>query len=168
MRRNAIFLVSSVVIIVGLFIATLVSGSTPVLGLDLRGGVSVVFSPVGKYSPDALDVALDIIRSRVDSFGTTEPEISRQGTDIVVDLPGVKDRCGREDADDHDDHRRARVDDEHDDHHRATHDDYRATHHDDHRSGAGQQDRGRVRGEPEPEQRGDVEGHRRQRRDRVV
>jgi preprotein translocase subunit SecD len=92
-RRNVIYLVSSVVVIVGLFLATLVAGNTPVLGLDLRGGVSVVFSPVGRYQPEALDVALDIIRSRVDSFGTTEPEISRQGSDIVVDLPGVKDRC---------------------------------------------------------------------------
>jgi preprotein translocase subunit SecD len=93
MRRNVIYLISSVVVIIGLFLATLVSGNTPVLGLDLRGGVSVVFSPVGRYNPGSLDVALDIIRSRVDSFGTTEPEISRQGSDIVVDLPGVKDRC---------------------------------------------------------------------------
>src|SRR5262245_1078042 len=76
-----------------MLVATLASGSTPVLGLDLRGGVSVVYSPAGKYDPAALDVALDIIRSRVDTFGTTEPEISRQGNDIVVDLPGVKDRC---------------------------------------------------------------------------
>ena len=53
-------------------------------------------SPVGKYKPDALDVAVDIIRSRVDSLGVAEPEISRQGNDIVVDLPGVKDRAKAE------------------------------------------------------------------------
>ena len=53
----------------------------------------VVLSPVGKYCQDTLDVAIDIIRNRVDTFGTLEPEITRQGSDIVVDLPGVKDRA---------------------------------------------------------------------------
>ena len=62
------------------------------LGLDLQGGVSVVLSPQGKYTKDSLDVAIDIIRTRVDSFGTLEPEISRSGNDVVIDLPGVKDR----------------------------------------------------------------------------
>jgi preprotein translocase subunit SecD len=95
-RRNVIVLVGSVVVVVGLFVATLVSGNTPVLGLDLRGGVSVVLSPVGDYKPEALDVAVDVIRNRVDSLGVAEPEISRQGSDIVVDLPGVKDRCNAE------------------------------------------------------------------------
>ena len=96
MRRNVIFLVGSVVVVIGALIATVVSGNTPVLGLDLRGGVSVVLSPVGKYKPEALDVAVDVIRNRVDSLGVSEPEISRQGSDIVVDLPGVKDRCKAE------------------------------------------------------------------------
>ncbi len=96
MRRNVIFLVASVVIVLAALVATLVSGNTPVLGLDLRGGVSVVLSPVGQYKPEALDVAVDIIRSRVDSLGALEPEISKQGSDIVVDLPGVKDRCKAE------------------------------------------------------------------------
>ena len=68
---------------VGTFLATLASGNTPVLGLDLQGGVSVVLSPVGKYKSDSLDVAVDIIRNRVDSLGTLEPEITRQGNDIV-------------------------------------------------------------------------------------
>jgi preprotein translocase subunit SecD len=95
-RRNVIFLVASVVIVLGALAATLATSSTPVLGLDLRGGVSVVLSPVGKYKPAALDVAVDIIRSRVDSLGALEPEISKQGSDIVVDLPGVKDRCKAE------------------------------------------------------------------------
>ncbi len=93
MRKNVIFLVLTLVVIGGAFVATLASGNTPVLGLDLQGGISVVLSPVGKYKPDALDVAVDVIQNRVDSFGALEPEISRQGTDIVVDLPGVKDRA---------------------------------------------------------------------------
>ena len=92
MRRNVVFLVVTLVVVVGVFLVTLAGGHEPVLGLDLQGGVSVVLSPVGKYKSDSLDVAIDIIRNRVDSFGTLEPEITRQGNDIVIDLPGVKDR----------------------------------------------------------------------------
>ena len=93
MRRNVIFLVATLVIVVGAFLYTLASDHEPVLGLDLQGGVSVVLSPVGKYKSDSLDVAIDVIRNRVDSFGTIEPQISRQGNDVVIDLPGVKDRA---------------------------------------------------------------------------
>jgi preprotein translocase subunit SecD len=69
-----------------------VAGNTPVLGLDLQGGISVVLAPVGKSNKDTLDVAVNIIRNRVDALGVAEPQISRTGGTIVVDLPGVKDR----------------------------------------------------------------------------
>jgi preprotein translocase subunit SecD len=95
-RRNVIFLAITCLLVVAAFATVVLGGNTPVLGLDLQGGVSVVLSPVGKYKSDALDVAVDIIRSRVDSLGVAEPEISRQGNDIVVDLPGVKDRAKAE------------------------------------------------------------------------
>jgi preprotein translocase subunit SecD len=95
-RRNVIFLCITGVLVTAAFLTLVVGGNTPVLGLDLQGGVSVVLSPVGKYKTDALDVAVDVIRSRVDSLGVAEPEISRQGTDIVVDLPGVKNRAKAE------------------------------------------------------------------------
>jgi preprotein translocase subunit SecD len=91
-RRNVTFLVITLVLVFGAFLITLQGNHEPVLGLDLQGGTSVVLSPVGKFKSDTLDVAIDIIRSRVDTFGTLEPEISRQGSDIVIDLPGVKDR----------------------------------------------------------------------------
>ena len=32
----------------------------------------------------------NIIRNRVDSLGVAEPEISRQGNNIIIDLPGVE------------------------------------------------------------------------------
>ena len=92
MRRNWTFLIVTVVLIVGTFVGALAFDKSPVLGLDLQGGVSVVLSPQGKYTKDSLDVAIEIIRTRVDSFGTLEPEISRSGNDVVIDLPGVKDR----------------------------------------------------------------------------
>ena len=62
------------------------------LGLDLQGGISVVLAPVGNPKPEAIDKAVEIIRNRVDSLGVAEPEISRQGNLIIVDLPGVRDR----------------------------------------------------------------------------
>jgi preprotein translocase subunit SecD len=40
----------------------------------------------------AIDQALEIIRNRIDQFGVTEPEITRQGTNqILIQLPGIKD-----------------------------------------------------------------------------
>jgi preprotein translocase subunit SecD len=85
--------------VIGTLVVVLVSlgltvgmNKEPVLGLDLQGGISVVLAPVGNFRPSGLDVAVDIIRNRVDSLGVAEPEISRQGDNIVVDLPGVKDR----------------------------------------------------------------------------
>ncbi len=92
MRRQAWYLVATLVIVLGTFLATVVAQNTPVLGLDLRGGISVVLAPVGKTTKETLDVAVNIIRQRVDALGVAEPQISRTGNTIVVDLPGVKDR----------------------------------------------------------------------------
>jgi preprotein translocase subunit SecD len=72
--------------------ATIATESEPVLGLDLQGGISVVLAPVGDFKPGSLAVARDIIDNRVNGLGVGEPEISTQGDNIVVDLPGVKDR----------------------------------------------------------------------------
>ncbi|MEZ5379813.1 MAG: protein translocase subunit SecD [Acidimicrobiales bacterium] len=68
---------------------TVVAGNQPLLGLDLQGGVSVVYAPTEPASEETLDQTLEIIRERVDALGVAEPEISRQGQTIVVDLPGV-------------------------------------------------------------------------------
>ncbi|MFO7592198.1 MAG: protein translocase subunit SecD [Acidimicrobiia bacterium] len=91
-RRMRTYLVVSVLVVASALGATVASGNEPVLGLDLQGGISVVLAPVGKFKAESLDVALEIIRERVDGLGVAEPEISRQGSNIVVDLPGVKDR----------------------------------------------------------------------------
>jgi preprotein translocase subunit SecD len=93
MRRNFWYLIITLVLIVGAFIGTLLSDNRPVLGLDLQGGISVVLAPVGDVKNEAsLDKAVDIIRSRVDALGVAEPEISRQGSNVIIDLPGVRDR----------------------------------------------------------------------------
>lgn len=91
-RRLVVSLVGVVVVVFGLLVGNLVAGNVPALGLDLQGGASVTLQPEGTYDAKALDVALTIIRARVDSIGVSEPEIIRQGDTVVVNLPGVQDQ----------------------------------------------------------------------------
>ena len=66
---------------------------TPKLGLDLQGGISVVLTAKGHPASGSIDKAVDIIRQRVDGLGVAEPDISRQGNNILIQLPGVKDEA---------------------------------------------------------------------------
>ncbi len=81
----------------------LVAGSTyvitskrTVLGLDLRGGVELVYEgrptpQVPEVTPAAIDDAIETIRKRTDSLGVSEPEIQRAGADqISIGLPDVQ------------------------------------------------------------------------------
>ncbi|HUQ62557.1 MAG TPA: protein translocase subunit SecD [Acidimicrobiales bacterium] len=68
------------------------TSKSPQLGLDLQGGASVVLKPKNKVPSGVLNQAIEIIRSRVDALGVAEPEISRQGNNIIVQLPGVKNK----------------------------------------------------------------------------
>lgn len=77
-------------ILIGATTANVLSDNTPALGLDLQGGVAVTQEPVGEYSSESLDIAVERIRDRVDSLGVSEPEIIRQGDAIVVNLPGIE------------------------------------------------------------------------------
>jgi len=91
-RRLVVPLVLLIVIVASGLVANLVAGNTPALGLDLQGGASVTLQPEGKYDQAGLDVAVEIIRARIDSIGVAEPEIIRQGETVIVNLPGVKDQ----------------------------------------------------------------------------
>ncbi|CAN5183378.1 protein translocase subunit SecD [soil metagenome] len=91
-RSGALSLVFVVVVALGSLAATLVSGSSPELGLDLQGGASVVLQPTDDVEDGQLDQAIEIIRSRVDALGVAEPDIARQGDSIIIQLPGVKDQ----------------------------------------------------------------------------
>jgi len=69
------------------------------LGLDLQGGMHLLLEvDTSKASPEARDrdvteIALEIIRNRIDQVGVREPLIQRQGqTQILVQLPGETDR----------------------------------------------------------------------------
>ena len=84
-----------------LFIAGLLAASIFVilsmptkLGLDLRGGVSLVYqakpTKQSQVTGEAVDRTIEIMRQRIDAFGVAEPEIQRTGEDqIDVSLPDV-------------------------------------------------------------------------------
>lgn len=93
MRRLRTYLALTALVVIGAIVATVLSGNSPVLGLDLKGGISVTYQPVGKPKPGALNETLNIMQQRVNTFGVAEPDISRQGNDIIVELPGVKDQA---------------------------------------------------------------------------
>ncbi len=66
-----------------------------VLGLDLQGGVSLIYQADLSTVIDktgAMSGLRDVIERRVNLFGVSEPVVQIQGTDkLMVQLPGVKD-----------------------------------------------------------------------------
>jgi preprotein translocase subunit SecD len=79
------------------------------LGLDLRGGIHLVYkADLSSVEPSERDAAMEgakeILNNRINPLGVTEPLIQRQGGDrILVELPGLnitdkdKERLGRVD-----------------------------------------------------------------------
>ena len=62
------------------------------LGLDLRGGTSVVLQAQGKIEADTMSKVRNIIERRVNSIGVAEPVIQLSGNDkLIVELAGIKD-----------------------------------------------------------------------------
>ncbi len=67
------------------------------LGLDLQGGMhlGLELDQSKRISADPardLDLALTVLRKRIDEFGVTEPLVQKQGEDrIVVELAGISD-----------------------------------------------------------------------------
>jgi preprotein translocase subunit SecD len=92
MRKYWAYLVGSVAVVVVALVATFAVGNEPVLGLDLQGGISVRLFPAGNFTESSLDTAKDIIDRRVNGLGVSDAEVAREGDNIVINLPGVKDR----------------------------------------------------------------------------
>jgi len=91
-RRNSLILlfVAGLLLLSGLVIAT----KPTVLGLDLKGGVSLVYqakpTKQAQVTSESVNQTIDIMRKRIDTLGVAEPEIQRTGADqIDVSLPNV-------------------------------------------------------------------------------
>jgi SecD/SecF fusion protein len=92
-RRNLLV----ILLVLGLLAvsAAVIAAKPTRLGLDLKGGVELVYqgepTPQSKVTPEAIDRAIDIMRERVDALGVSEPEIQRLGgNQVSVGLPDVK------------------------------------------------------------------------------
>ena len=107
MKTGQRSLIGIVVITAGLLLWTILAGNTPLLGLDLRGGVEVVLQPADDPfnltqadNADNVERAAEIIRRRVDAIGVAEPDITVQemnvaGQDvfgIIAQMPGIEDQ----------------------------------------------------------------------------
>jgi preprotein translocase subunit SecD len=78
-----------VLVLVAISITLWVTGTRPVLGLDLQGGVSVTLSAPDGTPTEVMDRALENIRKRIDAFGTAEPTLFVTGNTIEVQIPGL-------------------------------------------------------------------------------
>jgi SecD/SecF fusion protein len=83
-------------LVAGLIAASLavIATQKTVLGLDLKGGVQLVYqakpTPQSKVNQTSLNRAVDIMRQRVDQLGVSQPEIQTSGgSQITVGLPNV-------------------------------------------------------------------------------
>lgn len=74
--------------------AVLALGLLPRLGLDLRGGSSVILTAPEGTDAEVLEKAVDIMRSRIEGLGgVQEPEIAIAGDrNVIVQLPGITER----------------------------------------------------------------------------
>ena len=92
-RRRSLFVL---LLVLGLIAGSIfaVSSRDTKLGLDLQGGVQLIFEgqPTAQQptvTQEALQNSLDIMRERVDAFGVAEPELLLSGRNqIEVNLPG--------------------------------------------------------------------------------
>ena len=88
------------VVVAGMWGAIFATGMKPNLGLDLQGGVSITLAPEPgqEVNEDILEQTVTVIRQRIDALGVAEPDIARQGENILVQLPGAADQAEAEEV----------------------------------------------------------------------
>ena len=100
MKRSALWasLLGFVALVVTALSINLSLGNSPVLGLDLRGGLSVIYSTVEPADEQDLEGVRDLMRAQLEDFGIAEPDVRVEGDNVIVDLPGVSDQEAAFDA----------------------------------------------------------------------
>ncbi|MBN1288922.1 MAG: protein translocase subunit SecD [Actinobacteria bacterium] len=91
--KNLVFIGIVVATLLALYIPKFALNLSPRLGLDLSGGISLVYEAQGKtLDPGVLEKTVEKIRERVDKLGVAEPEITMQGErNVIVQIPGIQD-----------------------------------------------------------------------------
>jgi preprotein translocase subunit SecD len=84
-------LILTIAIAFGSLVATLSLGWGPKLGLDLAGGLSVVYTPATHVSNANLQEVVTILNNRVNGLGVSGAAVNLQGKNVVVSVPGVTD-----------------------------------------------------------------------------
>ncbi len=92
-RRLWTSLIGVVLIVLATLVFNVATENTPILGLDLQGGVSVILAPTEDANEQDLLTVRDLIRDELERRGIAEPDVRVQGQTIVVDLPGVRDQA---------------------------------------------------------------------------
>src|ERR1035437_6706968 len=89
-RSMIVSLALTIIISFGALIATLSMGWSPKLGLDLAGGLSVVYKPATQTSTANLQEVVTILSNRVNGLGVSGAQVNLQGKNVVVSVPGVQ------------------------------------------------------------------------------
>ena len=90
-RSMIVSLILTIAIAFGSLVATLSLGWGPKLGLDLAGGLSVVYTPATHVSNANLQEVVTILNNRVNGLGVSGAAVNLQGKNVVVSVPGVTD-----------------------------------------------------------------------------
>jgi preprotein translocase subunit SecD len=95
-RRKLLVSIFAVLIIsLGSFSAVVGSKWTPRLGLDLAGGLSVIYQTQHHVSVSQLAETEDILTNRVNGLGVSGAEVNTTGdNEITVSIPGLKNPAG--------------------------------------------------------------------------
>ncbi len=98
-RNLLIILVVTIIALIQPLYQLSIKGDIVTLGLDLKGGVSVLLQanpPMGQaVNPEDMNGLIEVIRNRIDPQGQKEIILSLVGTDrVLVQVPGEKDPEG--------------------------------------------------------------------------
>src|SRR5277367_7043125 len=89
-RRNLIVsLFLTIAISFSALAVTVSLGWGPKLGLDLAGGLSVVYKPATPASNADMQEVVTILSNRVNGLGVSGATVNLQGKTVVVSVPGA-------------------------------------------------------------------------------
>ncbi|MGA7835424.1 MAG: protein translocase subunit SecD [Acidimicrobiales bacterium] len=88
-RSLVVSLVLTIAVSFGALATTMSLGWGPKLGLDLAGGLSVVYKPATKASTADMQEVVSILSNRVNGLGVSGATVNLQGKDVNVSVPGV-------------------------------------------------------------------------------